>query len=908
MADDVRGEGSSTVLGREPELSRIREMVGRLARGRGGVVLLTGPPGVGLTTLLTETLVRVGEAVEDVRSVHVPSGLLEGEAAAAVAASVVAGEAFRDLGDVVVEALGELDGAVSPDDPRLVQVAVTALRRLSSSRPLLVTVDNLPVADEAVFPALASLAAGLAGAPVLVVLTSHDLPRSSFEDSPVGPLWVRRVAPLGAADAVALVRQTVGRRVPHPVAATIARRCGGNPGDVVSVCAALEPDQLSALEPLPDVLPGTATTAATYRRWWDGLGEQERLLVLGAAAAVRPERATLEECSGAVLTDVLGPGGEPVLDEERGLVRSADARLLSAVRALTPARELRAALGSLASCYPEASLDRSWLALRAGEAVTPAVLDTLVRGAREYLDSGRTEVVEMLVGDAVHHPGPPVPPLELLVLGGVAAVYCGHPARAVTLLTTALAEAPDGLGRLFPLLLVATTYRENGLPHRLVASCLRRLDRPEEAAAVAALAARLCVEYGQREEARRYLAEAERLLPDDGGEPDPDLALARAMVDRSAPRSADPLGALGATRPGADLAGWLGEVQEVEQLVVTGRWAEARGAVADLLARVRRFPAPLVRAQLALAALGLHLAMGEYRRAEEIAAGAVEDLLPLHVPRGGSGLALLAQVALLRGRAGEAEDWLADLVELTQVRGAGPAVTAALHEALGLRALLEDDVDTAAEHYRRALREGPVQSATVLDAVRLRWRTGAGEEEAEALLEARGADGDPALRAALTLLRVPAGEVLRALTSLTDTAAGRPAHEAQLLELAADLVQDRTVRLELLRRSRDLYARAGAVARATAVDREAERVERTAAPADLGRLTQDERTIARLVHGGATNKEVAAALYVSVRTVELRLTSIYRKLGIGTRRELRGLPGLAAPDAPAARGPTAARW
>src|SRR5690606_41625251 len=54
---------------------------------------------------------------------------------------------------------------------------------------------------------------------------------------------------------------------------------------------------------------------------------------------------------------------------------------------------------------------------------------------------------------------------------------------------------------------------------------------------------------------------------------------------------------------------------------------------------------------------------------------------------------------------------------------------------------------------------------------------------------------------------------------------------------------------------------------ADAVAREIARVERDFAPtnAALATLSADELTIARLVHQGATNKEVAGALYLSVR-------------------------------------------
>jgi DNA-binding CsgD family transcriptional regulator len=56
-------------------------------------------------------------------------------------------------------------------------------------------------------------------------------------------------------------------------------------------------------------------------------------------------------------------------------------------------------------------------------------------------------------------------------------------------------------------------------------------------------------------------------------------------------------------------------------------------------------------------------------------------------------------------------------------------------------------------------------------------------------------------------------------------------------------------------------------------------------------LTPSERRIAALVADGRTNKEVAAALVVSVHTVEAALTQVYRKLDIRSRTELaRRLP------------------
>ena len=53
-----------------------------------------------------------------------------------------------------------------------------------------------------------------------------------------------------------------------------------------------------------------------------------------------------------------------------------------------------------------------------------------------------------------------------------------------------------------------------------------------------------------------------------------------------------------------------------------------------------------------------------------------------------------------------------------------------------------------------------------------------------------------------------------------------------------------------------------------------------------GELTEAERRIAQLVADGGTNKEVAAALFLTEHSVETALTRIYRKLGIRSRSQL----------------------
>ena len=57
-----------------------------------------------------------------------------------------------------------------------------------------------------------------------------------------------------------------------------------------------------------------------------------------------------------------------------------------------------------------------------------------------------------------------------------------------------------------------------------------------------------------------------------------------------------------------------------------------------------------------------------------------------------------------------------------------------------------------------------------------------------------------------------------------------------------------------------------------------------------GEMTAQETHIARLAAEGLTNHEIAAALYLSPRTVEWHLGKVFTKLGVSTRRQLRRSP------------------
>ena len=55
---------------------------------------------------------------------------------------------------------------------------------------------------------------------------------------------------------------------------------------------------------------------------------------------------------------------------------------------------------------------------------------------------------------------------------------------------------------------------------------------------------------------------------------------------------------------------------------------------------------------------------------------------------------------------------------------------------------------------------------------------------------------------------------------------------------------------------------------------------------ELDQITQREREVLRLIARGYAYKEVAAALFISVKTVETHVSSVLRKLQLSSRHEL----------------------
>jgi DNA-binding CsgD family transcriptional regulator len=99
----------------------------------------------------------------------------------------------------------------------------------------------------------------------------------------------------------------------------------------------------------------------------------------------------------------------------------------------------------------------------------------------------------------------------------------------------------------------------------------------------------------------------------------------------------------------------------------------------------------------------------------------------------------------------------------------------------------------------------------------------------------------------------------------------------------------RTQAKELLREALDVAHRAGAVRLAAQAETELRATgarPRRVALTGVDSLTASELRIAELASQGRTNREIAQTLFVTTRTVEGHLTSVFRKLRLDSRSEL----------------------
>jgi DNA-binding SARP family transcriptional activator len=189
------------LLGREPELERISEVVEDLTSGRGRVVLLEGPPGIGKSRLLAELEVIVGERATWLEGQchsygRVPCSAFveilfqwlgaepdEPEIAVRTKARAGLGKLLGSELETVLVPLAPLlrirvDSPVAPADEDTRRAYLRWLEALATERPAIVAVEDAQWADRSARELMEELLSLTDRAPVALVLTEEPIPGS----------------------------------------------------------------------------------------------------------------------------------------------------------------------------------------------------------------------------------------------------------------------------------------------------------------------------------------------------------------------------------------------------------------------------------------------------------------------------------------------------------------------------------------------------------------------------------------------------------------------------------------------------------------------------------------------------------------------------------------------------------
>ena len=352
------------------------------------------------------------------------------------------------------------------------------------------------------------------------------------------------------------------------------------------------------------------------------------------------------------------------------------------------------------------------------------------------------------------------------------------------------------------------------------------------------------------------------------------------------------------------------------------RLEEAIRFLDPLIEAVRRRGAVFNFSSLSMTRAIIHYARGALGEAEADARTAL-DALPHHnvwfVPHAH---AWLAQVLIERGELDEASALLGTVEPLIDV-AADPFSSTPLLRARSMLAAARGDHDAALDdalelgralaafgHVNPAASHPPWRSLAALEHHAL------GETEAALALareevELARAWGAPrTLGRSLRILGLIEGpsegtERIREAVSLLEGSPARLEHAYALTDLGASLRRGnrRAEARDFLRAGLELAQRLGATVLA---DRAHEELVATGARprrlvlSGVDSLTPSERRIAAMAAEGLSNREIAQALFVTLRTVEMHLSNAFRKLDVSARTQLPAALASSAPDAVAA--------
>jgi DNA-binding CsgD family transcriptional regulator/tetratricopeptide (TPR) repeat protein len=924
-------------VGRDAEIAEISTFFSAASGGTAAIVI-TGDAGIGKTAVWQHVLQSAGRSSRVLSCRPAPAerplafsaltdlfGDVAGEFLPGLAEPrrrAVEAALLRDPSPAPLPAGRPEAGAALPAPRVLARGILDGLRTLSGIAPVMVAVDDVQWLDRPSAGVLEFCFRRLRDEPVAIVLTVRGgdavplgLDRALSPDR----LGHVRLGPLTLAATGEILRSRLGAALPPYALTRLYYACGGNPFYALECGAALAGDSRLFLtcEPVPVPRSLRDLVRRRVRRLKPDVLRVGRLVAASSDPRERLIRAACDDAESwaaidlAIDAGLIGRDGE-VLRFTHPLVQS----VLYAAMSPSERRQAHRRLSAVA----EDTEARAWHLALAADRPDEAIAALLDGAARHAASRGAPEEAATLMEQATRLT-PASRPDAARERTAQAADYhfrAGSMARSRELIQSALAVCPPGSPRASLLLRLATVqYHLSGWALAEETFLQAAREAPDDPA--------LCAHAEQELSFARMIAgdlpaavgwakasgrSAERaadpgLMADSlarlavmeflqGNGVRFDLFDEAELLDASAGEG--PVGRLPLFRPslarGLALK-WCDRLDEArETLGDQYRQTLDRGDEASLPFLLYHFSE-------------LECWAGNWDTAEEYALEgrrAAED--SRQHPMAPAPLYALALVRAHRGQIGQARELATEALVLCEQTGNVPFASYALY-VLGFAALSLDEHRTAHSYLGRLAEAiadlglgepgvvkflpDEIEALAALGQVDRAWSL-------TRQLEARGKSlGRPWALATAARCRArlaAAGGDLQDAQSACDQALSWHEQLPMPFELARTLLVKGTVERRARRKSaaRESLGQALGIFEDLGAPLWADKARRelspTSAPRASGGLTETERRVAALIAGGRTNREVAAAMFITENTVQTHVSHIFRKHGVRSRTEL----------------------
>jgi DNA-binding CsgD family transcriptional regulator len=907
--------------GRRTECEALDRLIAHVRTGQSRILVLHGEAGAGKTALLK----YLAQCAAGCRIVWAAGAEPEIEMAFAGLHQLCAPflDRFGRLPGPQRDALGTAFSLRDGDGPDSFAVGLAALSLMSDvarERPLICVVDDAQWLDRASVRALAFVARHLTAAPVALVFAARQ--PGGVQD--LTGLPEVQVGGLADGDARALLDSVVIGPLDEQVRDRIVAETRGNPQALLEWPRRLIPGELAGGFGLPAAMaPLTGRIEEGFLNRFESLPEPTRVLLVAAAAEPTGDPAVLWAAAGrlGVEAGAEAPASAAGLVEFRGRVRFCHPLARAAVYWTASPRQRHRVHAALADATdPDADQDRrAWHLAHAAQGLDEGVAAELERSTGRAGERGGLAAAAAFAERATELTPDRVDRARRALAAAQIKCQAGAPDAALRLLAMAQAGPLDESGRARAGLLHAQLAADSGRGRDAwlllvkAAKCLEPLDAGLAREAYRdAFSAALTVGRLVARDRTLQVAEAARAAPRA-----PEAACTANLLldgltvliteghDAGVPVMNRALSAFRNQEAWTEEAfRWLPFACRTSR----DAWDDDSWDVLSsrLIELARQAGALRVLPAALLEGAAVRLAAGEPAAAASMTQEAQAVARATGNPVGPYGPLLLAA---WRGREDDDRELIAAATPEMVACGEGRWLTAAawatavLYNGLGRY----DQALAAAEKGSEYPCELGLATWSLVELTEAAVRTGSPERAAGALrqlseatsaaatdwalgIEARSrallSDGELAerlyleaiwrlartrIRSELARAHLLYGEWLRRQNRRVDAREQlRVAHE-MLTEMGAEGFAERA--------RRELMATGGTVRKRTVNT--------------VGELTAQEAEIARLAGHGHSNPEISIQLFISPRTVEWHLRKVFTKLGINSRKELRGaLPDL----------------